>query len=291
MLKISTTITDILSPRLEDALCEIEECHWSIEKIDDKTPPSLIGYFDDEAQAQEALEFLRQSFPELPEVFEKEILQDSDWKNEYKKHLTAWNVEDLHWVPVWMRPDYQVPAGDKVFYFDAGLAFGTGDHPTTRLCAQAMLKYKKRVGDVSDKFIVDAGCGSGILALSAKLEGFGKILGFDRDPEAVRVSAENAVINSISLEGVEFVHAGLEKALNNISADVVIANIQADVLCVFADALTSAVKTGGELILSGILATENDQVKAVFEEKLRGKIKSCESFVMGDWSSLEIILN
>lgn len=288
MQKLSVIITDSLSPVLEDFFCEQEGCNWSIEKINDKTPPTLFGYFDDDAQAVAAYSALRLAFPELSENFSTEKINDCDWQSEYKKYLTAWQCEDLHWVPVWMRGQYDVPAGDKVFYFDAGLAFGTGDHPTTRLCVTGMLKYLKNNGGGADKILIDAGCGSGILALSAKLEGFGKIFGFDRDPEAVRVSVENAALNNIALDGVEFEHAGIQKALCSRRADILLANIQADVLCIYADDFIAAVRDGGTLILSGILRTENQNVKEFFEQKCGARLENCEAFFMGDWSSLEI---
>ena len=174
-------------------------------------------------------------------------------------------------------------------YFDAGLAFGTGDHPTTRLCAMSMMDYlKERKGDVANVSLIDAGCGSGILALSAKLLGFGDIYGFDRDEEAVRVSIENAAFNAIALDGVKFEHAGIESALSERKADIVLANIISDVLCIYADNLINSVNSGGRLVLSGILAEENPKVREFFLKRGGDKIASCESAVMGDWSRLEM---
>ena len=187
MVKISVEIENSLTGLLEDYFCEFGVSNWGIERINDKTPPELFGYFENDAEADESYKSLRDSFPELPEFYSMEQVNDVDWQNEYKKFLKPWNFENLHWVPLWMRGEYEVGRGDLVLYFDAGLAFGTGDHPTTRLCAMSMLEYAK-AQDVSGKYIIDAGCGSGILALSAKLLGFGKILGFDRDEEAVRVA-------------------------------------------------------------------------------------------------------
>ena len=287
MVRLYVNIEDSLVQPLEDAFCELTRSNWGIEKINDRIPTELFGYFDSAADAEADYAALRARFPSLSEKFSLDPVNDRDWQNEYKKFLKPWSYADLHWVPVWMRGEYPVPAGDKVLYFDAGLAFGTGDHPTTRLCATAMLDYV-RENDPSDKFIVDAGCGSGILALTAKLYGFGKIFGFDRDPEAVRVSVENAAFNSIELDNVAFEHAGIEHALGGKAADVILANIISDVLCIYADCLIGAVKDGGLLVLSGILAAENDNVKKYFGERCGARLASCESAVSGEWSRLVI---
>jgi ribosomal protein L11 methyltransferase (prmA) len=287
MVKLSATITDAIVQPLEDAFCELTRSNWGIEKINDRLPPELFGYFDSEKEASEAYAEIRGRFPNLPDKFSLENINDCDWQNEYKKFLKPWSYNDLHWVPVWMRGEYKVPDGDKALYFDAGLAFGTGDHPTTRLCAMSMLDYARQ-NDVAEKFIVDAGCGSGILALTAKLYGFGKIYGFDRDEEAVRVSKENARFNDIPLANVVFEHAGIEKALAGKKADIVLANIISDVLCIYADVLIGAVKDGGWLVLSGILAVENDKVRDYFISCGGDRFASIEGTPMGEWSRLEI---
>lgn len=287
MVKLTATISDALVQPLEDAFCELTRSSWGIEKINDRTAPELFGYFDSDGDAKQAYAEVRGRFPTVPETFSIEKIDDRDWQNEYKKFLKPWTYRDLHWVPEWMRGGYSAPASDKVLYFDAGLAFGTGDHPTTRLCAMAMLDYAG-AHEVSDKFIVDAGCGSGILALTAKLYGFGKIYGFDRDEEAVRVSIENARANGIPLENVSFEHAGIERALAGKQADVVLANIISDVLCIYADVLLGAVKRGGLLVLSGILAVENERVRDYFLSLGGGMIESAEPMTMGEWSRLVI---
>ena len=169
------------------------------------------------------------------------------------------------------------------------MAFGTGDHPTTRLCAMSMLDYVDACGrDVSGKSLIDAGCGSGILALTAKMYGFGDVYGFDRDEEAVRVSYENAKLNNIPMQGLRFEHAGIERALSGKRADIVLANIISDVLCIYADNLIEAVNPGGRLVLSGILASENKTVMDYFLSRLGHRETSCVPMEMGEWSRIEI---
>ena len=134
--------------------------------------------------------------------------------------------------------------------------------------------------------VVDAGCGSGILALSAVLLGFGHVSGFDNDPEAVRVSEENAVLNGLAGR-VAFRTAGLDDGLAGVQADVLLANIQADVLLRFAPVLVGAVAPGGILVLSGILAQELAQVRAGFTAAAPGW--RIDSRVMGEWSDLALV--
>src|SRR5690606_13383313 len=99
------------------------------------------------------------------------------------------------WVPVWERASYQVTNDDVVVWLDPGLAFGTGNHETTRLCCERLVSWSG--ARAREARVVDAGCGSGILALSAARLGFDDVRGFDHDAEAVRVSEENAALNEL----------------------------------------------------------------------------------------------
>ncbi|MBL9202012.1 MAG: 50S ribosomal protein L11 methyltransferase [Opitutaceae bacterium] len=214
-------------------------------------------------------------------------LADADWRDSYKAHFHAWRFGRLHWVPVWERETFHLPPGDAVLWLDPGLAFGTGNHETTRLCVERLVALSGRMAGTSagkDGIrVIDAGCGSGILALSAALLGFIAVRGFDNDPEAVRVSRENAALNGLAGR-VEFFTADLAGGLAGRTADIVLANIQADVLMRFARELVAAVAPGGTLVLSGILAPENAQVRAAFAAAAPGW--PIDSRVMGDWSDV-----
>ncbi len=290
MIKISAPIPYSLPDALEEHFCELESSSWGIDKRNDATPPELFGYFEDAADAAGQYGELRKSFPELPEIFASEEVFEQDWKNEYKKYLKPWSCRTLHWVPDWERATYPLPDGHKAFYFDAGLAFGTGDHPTTRLCAIRMLDWLAGQPDPGGKFLIDAGCGSGILAISARLMGFGRVFAFDNDPEAVRVSLENSAQNGTEGQ-IEFARAGIDEALAGKSCDILLANIQADILMIYADELIAAVKPGGTLVLSGILAVENDEVRARFAKAAGGRAASCDAAFMGEWSDVMMRLS
>ena len=121
--------------------------------------------------------------------------------------------------------------------------------------------------------------------MSAALLGFGEISGFDHDPEATRVSEENATLNGLTGR-VTFFAGDLVSGLANGQADVVLANIQADVLMRFARELVAAVAPGGVLVLSGILAFENEKVRAAYAAIAPGW--RCESRTMGEWSDVQL---
>jgi ribosomal protein L11 methyltransferase len=208
-------------------------------------------------------------------------LGDADWRDSYKAHFHAWHFGRLHWVPVWERETFSLPKGDAVLWLDPGLAFGTGNHETTRLCCERLVQAAATRGTKGR--VVDAGCGSGILALSAARLGFSNIAAFDNDPEAVRVSEENAALNGLT-GAVRFFPGDLTSGLAGERADILLANIQADVLQRFVREITGAIAPGGVAVLSGILAHECDAVRATFEAALPGGV--ADSRVMGEWSDV-----
>lgn len=245
----------------------------------------IAGLFPSEAEARSEWHDLSASLAaagvKTVGAIEVRAMADADWRDSYKAHFHAWQFGRLHWVPIWERPTFKLPGGDAVLWLDPGLAFGTGNHETTRLCVErlAVLAETKASGDR----VVDAGCGSGILALSAVLLGYKDVVGFDNDPEAVRVSNENAALNDLSSR-VRFFGGDLKSGLAGEQANVLLANIQADVLSVFAADLVGAVAPGGALILSGILAGENAQVRSVFEKLTPNW--TINARVMGEWSDI-----
>jgi ribosomal protein L11 methyltransferase len=240
----------------------------------------LVGVFTSEVEARTRWEALK---PQLVSVGEPVIraLADQDWRDSYKAHFKAWQSGRLHWVPVWERATYTLPAGDVALWLDPGLAFGTGNHETTRLCCERLVAFAASRGTKGR--VMDAGCGSGILALSASLLGFRDIAGFDNDAEAVRVSQENATLNGMA-GAVRFFTGDLVSGLAGQNADLLMANIQADVLMRFAGQLVAAVAPGGVLVLSGILAIEVEKVREAF--KAAAPDWAVEGRTMGEWCDL-----
>jgi ribosomal protein L11 methyltransferase len=170
-----------------------------------------------------------------------------------------------------------------VLWLDPGMAFGTGNHETTRLVVERMVGIAARTG--AQGRVIDAGCGSGILALSAVLLGYGNVAAFDNDAEAVRVSEENAELNGLSGR-VEFYVGDLISGLAGRQAELVLANIQADVLMRFANELCAAVAAGGSLVLSGILSQELERVRTTFVALVPAW--EIETRILGEWSDLTL---
>lgn len=270
-------------PTVEELLAEREEQHLMV--LEDK--PSgrawLTGYYESKADAEAGWKRLAAELD--PEWLATEPgideLADKDWKESYKEHFKAWQFGRLHWVPVWEREQFKLPRGDAVLWLDPGMAFGTGNHETTRLVVERLVGLATKGG--TNGRLIDAGCGSGILALSAVKLGFTRVAAFDNDPLAVDVSRENAELNGLAGR-VDFYVGDLVTGLTGRQAELVLANIQADVLIKFAPQLLAAIAPGGTLVLSGILAGELAQVREAFATLAPGW--PGEARVMGEWSDL-----
>lgn len=268
-----------------DLLLERELERWSVLEDVIAQRAWLIGIFETEASAHGSWSELVSGLPTAPiGAVELKVLAEHEWRDSYKAHFHAWQFGRLHWVPVWERATFQLPAGDAVLWLDPGLAFGTGNHETTRLCVERLVTLAASNGPIGR--VVDAGCGSGILALSAVKLGYTDVVGFDNDPEAVRVSEENAGLNGLG-QKVHFSVGDLITGLAGEKADVLLANILANVLIQFARELTDAVAPGGTLILSGILAQECSQVQAAFAAIVPNWPQASRS--MGDWSDVVLV--
>jgi ribosomal protein L11 methyltransferase len=283
LTEIKVEIPAAAAEAADDCLLELGLENWSVLEDAIARRAWVIGIFPDPEAAAARWGELQAQLPAAP-LGEAVVrpLGDGDWRDSYKAHFHAWQFGRLHWVPVWERTRFQIPAGDEVLWLDPGLAFGTGNHETTRLCCERLVGL---AGRAPAGRVIDAGCGSGILALSAALLGFPEIAAFDLDPEAVRVSEENAALNDLGGR-VRFFTAGLDDGLAGRMADVVLANIQADVLVRGRAPLLAAVAPGGTLALSGILATERDAVRSAFAAAAPGW--TVESRVMGEWSDVAL---
>jgi ribosomal protein L11 methyltransferase len=153
-------------------------------------------------------------------------------------------------VPSW----HEAPDPDAVILeLDPGLAFGTGSHPTTRLCMQ-WLEANVRAGET----VLDYGCGSGILAIVAKKLGAGDTVGIDIDPNAVDASRYNAERNRVEAS------FALPESVSEATYDLVVANILSNPLKLMAAMLSARVRPGGRLILSGVLERQAEEVAAAY---------------------------
>lgn len=285
LFEIKAEVAAAAADEIDTTLLELGVDGWSLLEDAIAKRAWIVGIFASEAEAKARWAELSPLLATMPLVAALvRPLGDQDWKESYKAHFHAWQFGRLHWVPVWERTTFVLPAGDAVLWLDPGLAFGTGNHETTRLCVERLVARATQKN--TTERVIDAGCGSGILALSAALLGYREIAGFDNDSEAVRISEENAALNGLAGR-VRFFTGDLVSGLAGTQAGVVLANIQADVLQRFVGELISAVAPGGILILSGILAIERDTVKATFAKAAPDW--AIESRVMGEWS--DVVLN
>jgi ribosomal protein L11 methyltransferase len=265
MLEYTVEITEELMDELEALFCEELQQTWLLFQKNARTTPLLKGYFDTEAAfLKEAAELANQVSGLDFGSFTVVQIEDQDWKMAYRHHLKPWHHGRLHWIPEWEREQHIQKPGHAYLYLDSGMAFGTGSHETTRLCAEALYDFLEQTRlDKKTLRVVDAGCGSGILALSAVLLGCEQVLAFDRDPEAVRVTRENALNNQ--LEGrLTIAEAGLQMGFEGIQSACIVANIQADVLRIYREEILRAWQPDGILILSGILAQEREETTEAF---------------------------
>ena len=293
--ELRAPVTKELAAALEEYFLENEWIDWGIMQKELHDPYEVFGIFPDVDTAHTALAKLRNVFPELPESFAEKSIEDTDWQNAYKEFLKPWSDRQLHWIPLWERNTYAAPEGAICVYLDSGMAFGTGAHETTRLCARRLLDYCEADSDQLNKSrVVDAGCGSGILALSAAALGIKNVSGFDIDPEAIVVCLKNANENP-HIATPEFSAADLENGLKNTQADLLLANIQTDVLIPFSQQIIQSVSRSGTLVLSGILTKEVERVHTHYASELARlypvEIINVDSRQDGEWSDLQFQLS
>jgi ribosomal protein L11 methyltransferase len=211
------------------------------------------------ASAHEALATARESgLPVDPVAVRERQADESEWRDVWKQFFRATRVGRRFTV----RPSWDpgsAPAGEFVIDLDPGRAFGTGAHPSTRL-AVALAENVRDVTPQIARFL-DLGCGSGILSIAtARLWPAAAGLAIDNDPEATECSLENFERNHV--KGVTIVTGTLEKA--EAAFDIILANIQADVLCDLAVAMAAKLAPQGSAILSGVLCDQADDVLAAY---------------------------
>ncbi len=290
LIEIRLEISEQEAARLDQILSEREIEDWSLLQNVNSGTAYFLGYFESEEEADIAWAKARgEYFSEHRNTIsiEKKVLQNEDWKESYKGHFKPWRFKGLHWVPIWEKESYVIPEGERVVWLDPGMAFGTGNHETTRLCVERLVEYTHdRINEgtaLETLKVIDAGCGSGILILSAAQLGFERLRAFDNDAEAVRIAKENAMMNGIR-HSIHFEVADLTNGLKEQRADFLMANILANILIECAENLINALNPGGQLVLSGILTKEIDVVRAIFS--VDSRIKELDSRSLGEWSDL-----
>jgi len=228
----------------------------------------LTALFSDAAGMDAAITAIGSELP----PHETFSVPEEDWVRAAQAQFAPIRIDHRLWiVPSWC--DAPDPAAINLS-LDPGLAFGTGSHPTTRLCVR-WLARELRAGES----VLDYGCGSGILAIAALRLGAGRVVGTDIDPNALSASRDNARCNGVA---ATFVSPEELAAIERNPFDVVVANILANPLIVLAPALAARVQEGGRLVLSGILDAQAEAVITAYAQWFN--IGVCESD--GGWAAL-----
>ncbi|GAA5172598.1 50S ribosomal protein L11 methyltransferase [Viridibacterium curvum] len=209
---------------------------------------NVVALFDDSGDLAHMLAEAsgRAGLDSIP-PFRVDEVEEQNWVQLTQAQFDPIHIDDRLWiVPSW----HEAPNPDAInIVMDPGMAFGTGSHPTTRLCLQWILAEVE-----TGNSVLDYGCGSGILGIVAAKVGAGKVVGMDIDENAVTASRDNAERNGVSAEWLSSAQqvAG--------QYDRVVANILTNPLCVLAPSIAARVAPGGKLALSGVLATQAQQV-------------------------------
>lgn len=260
---------DALSVSVEDADAETE--HEQALFGEPGMPPpkdgwqrsKMVALFAKEEDAQEAAVLLAaQDFFESCQVLSISAVADQDWVRLTQSQFAPVEITPEFWiVPTWHEPPAQAR---EVIRLDPGLAFGTGTHPTTRMCLRWIATHS-----VKDQRVLDYGCGSGILAIGAAKFGATHIDAVDIDEAAVTSTALNAQANQVGL------NAGLPDLAQG-TYNTVLANILATPLKVLAPLLCSHVQAGGNLVLAGILERQEEELIQAYAPHLCLKVADRE---------------
>lgn len=240
------------------------------------------GYFSEEDNIDEIIAYINEKIEEIKVLgidvgegkVEFEKMYEEDWANNWKKYYKPSKVgEKIVVKPIW--EEYEAKDEELVVELDPGMAFGTGEHETTRMCIQALEKYVQK-----DSTVFDVGCGSGILAIAAAKLGAKIAVGVDLDPVAVESAKENVGFNNI--DNIEILHGNLIEVIDG-KADIVVANIIAEIICILTEDVSRVIKPNGYFITSGII---HDRV-----EMVTNKLEECGFEVVkvnkdGEWNCI-----
>ena len=232
--------------------------------------PNIILYLEDTEEGRKTLQKVKLAAMELKSkemqrlfganvslgrlCVEENIVDDETWKDNWKEFFKPSKVTGRIVIkPTW--EEYKNKAGELVIELDPGMAFGTGTHPTTSMCMKFMERYAGQF-----KSVLDIGCGSGILAIAAAFFGAEEVLGIEIDHQAVIVARENVRHNGF-IDKIRVIQGDLTKGVNH-RADLIVANLMADLVVLLAEDIQKNLKPEGLFISSGILIEKQAEVKA-----------------------------
>lgn len=246
---------------------------------------TVKGYYDTEnisdilLELDNALEKLRNN--SLSAVGSLEVttmeIDDQDWVNVWRKYYKPIHTGRIVVVPNWIK--YEPKDGETPIFIDSGMAFGTGEHETTRLCLELLSEL-----DTSGKDVLDIGTGSGILGIAAAALGAKSVFMSDLDIVAVESAKKNLALNTV-VSDVTIKQCDLLSE-TDISGDIVLANITADILIRLSKDIKEHMRPSGYLIISGIIHMRADDVRGAF---LSSGLKLDTERVDGEWRAMRFV--
>lgn len=283
---------------MEDILDKKNEYGWDY--IEDglkdnlDREPTVSAFFEDTPENRELVQQLKIAVmmlksKEMEGIFgwdadlgrlyaEDIIVDDEAWKDKWKENFKPVKItERLVVKPTW--EEYQASAGEVVIQIDPGMAFGTGTHETTSLCLKMLERYLGE--NPAAKKVLDVGCGSGILSIGAALLGCADVLGVEIDEDAVKVAEANVALNQVQ-DRVRIMRGNLIEGID-FKADVLVANLMADLVITLAERAGAHLETGGVFLSSGILLEKKDKVSAAIEAAGFEIIEIAED---GEWCAI-----
>lgn len=242
----------------------------------------IKAYFPDQVNCSELFSLIKEkllfisSFLDIGKGFSGYTeVDDEDWSTAWKKYYKPFHISDRVVIkPSW--EDYTAGENDIIIEMDPGMAFGTGTHETTRMCAQLLEQYFKK-GDS----ILDVGCGTGILSIIAAKLGASRAVAVDVDEVAVRITSQNSSLNNV--ENAVKAQTGQLDDVKKEKFDVVIANIIANVIVDISEAITYYLKAGGCFITSGIIRERRDEVIKAYMKQGFEKVNELQD---GEWVAM-----
>ena len=219
-------------------------------------PPSPLHWtvcFTDAVERDRAADAVHEALPQL--AIERVDIPDEDWAARSQQALTSVHAGNFIVAPPWDIP--ADPGGAAVIVIEPSMGFGTGHHPTTRMCLALMSEI-----DLSDQTVVDLGTGSGVLSMAAALMGARSVLGIDVDRDAIDSAHASARLNTLP-DTISFSVGDFRRAPPQ-PADLVLANLTGGMLTSAASDIAALVKPGGQLVISGFDHTEVDHVINAF---------------------------
>ena len=227
--------------------------------IDTKSGVVIKGYYKEDEKFEDHLEEIKIGINNLPSFgldkgagsVTAQKVNEEDWENNWKKYYKPIKVgEKIVIKPIWEK--YNKNPEEIIVELDPGMAFGTGSHETTRMCIKALERHVNK-----DSTVFDIGTGSGILSISAAKLGAKNTIGVDLDPVAVDSAKQNVSYNDIS--NIQILYGNLMDVVEG-KANIIIANIMADIIIFLTDQVKEFIEEGGYFISSGIILSKKDEV-------------------------------